>query len=245
MRPRIPKVVAGGLAAAVLTAAIGGAAFAQVSSPTATPPAAVQQKAQDFLNALAGKLNKTPTEVQAAFKAVEKDRIAQAVKDGRLTQAQADEMNRRIDASTGIGPFGGRGFGGGHEKGGKGQAGPGRGGVGVDATALASFFGYATPAELRTALQGKSMAALAVEKGKTRDQLKAFLTQQEQTRLNQAVTDGRITRTQADQRLADLATRLDQMIDRVGPTGGPGGARGPRGPRGQGPQGQASPTARQ
>ena len=40
MRPRIPKVVAGGLAAAVLTAAIGGAAFAQVSSPFSFEPQA-------------------------------------------------------------------------------------------------------------------------------------------------------------------------------------------------------------
>src|SRR2546426_11711037 len=106
MRPRIPKVVAGGLAAAALMAAIGGAAFAQVSSPTATPRATVQQRAQDFLNALASKLGKRPDEGQAAFKAVEKDRVAQAVKDGKLTQGQADQINARIDQSTGIGPFG-------------------------------------------------------------------------------------------------------------------------------------------
>ncbi|HEY3111513.1 MAG TPA: hypothetical protein VGL23_22340 [Chloroflexota bacterium] len=242
MRPRIPKVVAGGLAAAALTAAIGGAAFAQVSSPTATSRPNVEQRAQDFLNAFATKLGKSPAEVQAAFKAVEKDRVAQAVKDGKLTQAQADQINARIDQSTGIGPFGGFGRPG-FERGEHHKGGPG--GPGVDAAALATFLGFQQPADLRTALQAnKSLAQIAQEHGKSRDDLKAFLTQQEKTRLDQAVKNSRLTQAQADQRLAHFNSRLDQMIDRTGPPGGP---RGPRGPRslGQGPQGQASPTARQ
>jgi hypothetical protein len=244
MRPRIPRVVAGGLAAAALTAAIGGAAFAQVSAPTATPRATVEQRAQEFLNALANKLGKSPADVQAAFKAVEKDRVAQAVKDGKLTQAQADQINARIDAGTGIGPFGrvgGRGFEGGHHKGGPGRPGPGV--VGMDATALATFLGFQQPADLKAALQSKSLAAVAQEKGKGRDELKAFLTQQEKTRLDAAVKASRLTQAQADQRLADLSSHLDQMIDRTGPPAGP---RGPwQGGKGPGLQGQPSPTARQ
>jgi hypothetical protein len=248
MRPRVSKVVAGGLAAAVLTAAIGGAAFAQVSSPTATPRATAEQKAQELLNALAGKLGKSPADVQAAFKAVEKDRVAQAVKDGKLTQAQADQINARIDAGSGIGPFGGfgrPGFAGGHHKGPPG----GPGAVGMDASALATFLGFQQPADLRAALQSRSLAMVAQDKGKSRDELKAFLTQQEKTRLDAAVKANRLTQAQADQRLADLSGRLDQLIDRTGP---PPGRRGPGGPRGPwqgsprpGLQGQASPTARQ
>src|SRR5262245_16543424 len=117
MRPRIPRILVGGLAAAALTAAVGGAAMAQVTTGTPTgagaPPGtgapAAQQRGQEFLNALADKLGKSPADVLAAFKAVEKDRVAQAVKDGKLTQAQATQIDARIDSQTGIGGFGGRG----------------------------------------------------------------------------------------------------------------------------------------
>src|SRR5438105_2816621 len=147
MRPRIPRVVAGGLAAVALTAALGGAAFAQVSSatptPVRTPPAAVQQAGTDFLNAFASKLGKAPADVLAAFKATQKDRVAADVTAGRLTQAQADQINARIDAETFL-PFGGPGFG-------PGPGGPGHPGgpfAGpVDPSALATFLGV-QPADL-------------------------------------------------------------------------------------------------
>lgn len=225
---RIPRFLAGGLTAVMLTAAIGGAAYAQ-SAPTpvpGTPPAAVQQRATDFLNSLASKLGKTPAEVVAAFKAVQKEQVAQAVQEGRLTQQQADQANQRIDQATGL-PFGGKGLGGvgGHHKGG-GIAGPGR--VAIDQTALATFFGV-QPADLRATLQGKSLAQVAQEKGKSRDELKAFLTQQAKSQVDQAVQAGRLTQQQADQRMADLAARLDQSIDRVNPAAGVRGGRGGRG----------------
>ena len=242
MRARMSKVLAGGLVAAALTASIGGAAFAQTATPTPTGRPSMEQRAQDFLNALASKLGKSPTDITNAVKSVEKDRVAADLAAGRITQDQATQMNSRIDSSTGM-PFGG-GFGPGPEGHGKGPGGPGPGGFGPggDPAALATFLGV-QPADLRTGLQGKSLAAYAQEKGKTRDQLKTFLTQQEKSKLDQAVQAGRLTQAQEDQRLADLGTHLDQMIDRVGPpAGGPG--RGPGGPRGgHGPGGQRGPGA--
>jgi hypothetical protein len=238
MRARISKVLAGGLVAAALTASIGGAAFAQSATPTPTGRPSMEQRAQEFLNALASKLGKSPTDITNAVKSVEKDRVAADLAAGRITQDQANQMNSRIDSSTGL-PFGG-GFGPG--PGGHGGKGPRGFGPGADPAALATFLGV-QPTDLRTGLQGKSLAAYAQEKGKTRDQLKAFLTQQEKSKLDQGVQAGRLTQAQEDQRLADLGTRLDQMIDRVGP---PAGERGPGGPRGgQGPrgQGQGAPGA--
>ena len=109
----------------------------------------------------------------------------------------------------------------------------------LDSAAL-KFLGV-QPADLMSSLQsGKTLAQIATEKGKTRDDLKAYLTSQEKTRLASAVTDGKLTQAQADQRLADLSSRLDEMIDRTGPAGGPRGM-GPRGAGGT----PGTPTARQ
>lgn len=234
---RIPRAVAGGITAALLTAAIGGAAYAQ-SAPTATPTGGphveVQQRAQEFLNAFAAKLGKSPADVLAAFKSVEKDRVAQAVKDGKLTQQQADRVNQRIDQAQGL-PFGGHGFGRGdhgpREKGGR----FGRPGMIGDPGALAQFLGV-QPTDLRATLQGKSLAQAAQEKGKTRDELKAFLTQQVKTRLDKAVQAGRMTQAQADQRLADFNSDLDQLVDRVGRPAGRHERREGRGPHGALPE---------
>jgi hypothetical protein len=244
MPNRFKKFLTGGLAAVALTAAVGGAALAQ-TPPTATPggttPPDRQQRAEEFLSALASKLGKSAAEIRSAVTAVQKERVAADVTAGRLTQAQADQLNQRIDQAGGL-DFFGKGPGGRGHHGGPGGLGLGeRGGVG--GAELATFLGV-QPQEVMQALQsGKTLAQFAQEKGKTRDQLKSFLTTQEKTRLDQAVAAGRLTQAQADQRLADLSTRLDQMIDRTGPAGGPGGpgGRGRRGPGGLGTPGAPAP----
>jgi hypothetical protein len=240
MRARFPKFLTVGLATAALTAAIGGAALAQTppsGMPSGTPPAGVQQRAEEFLNALAGKLGKTPAEVRAAVVAVQKERIAADVQAGRLTQQQADQLNQRIDQTGGLGLFGGGPKGGPGHHGGRGMG--TRGGFGGP-LAVAQFLGM-QPQELGQALaSGKSLAQVAQEKGKSRDELKSYLTTQQKTRLDQAVQAGRLTQQQADQRLAELSSRLDQLIDRTGPVGG---GRGTRGPGGFGPRGGPAPAA--
>ncbi|TAK20598.1 MAG: hypothetical protein EPO26_16335 [Chloroflexota bacterium] len=223
LRGRLSKFVAGGIAIAALTAAVGGTAFAQ--TPSGTPAAPPIQRGEEFLKAIAGKLGKTTDEVKAAVKAVQKDRLAEEVKAGKLTQARADEIAKRIDATAGLG-FGPMGPGRGH--------GPGKPGVGpgpANPAAMAQFLGV-QPIDLRGLMTGgKTLAQVAQEKGKTRDELKAFLTTQAQTALTAAVKSGRITQTQADARLADLKSNLDAMIDRTGPKGPPKGpkARGREG----------------
>lgn len=222
MSPR-RSFIYGGLTAVAIAAVVGGtAAFAQ-SSPTATPTnrPSPQQRAQDFLNDFASKLGKSPAEVVAAFKAAEKDRVAQAVKDGRLTQQQADQINQRIDQSQGL-PFGGFGFG--HGPGGRGfgpppgvQRGPG------PFAGVATFLGI-QPQDLQTQLRaGKTLAQIAQEHGKSRDDLKNYLTTQVKNQLAQAIQAGRITQQQSDQRLQGFTSHLDQLIDRAFK-----GGKGPR-----------------
>ncbi len=59
----------------------------------------MQQTCTRFTDALASELSKSGDEVRAAIKKVAKDRLAAAVKAGRLTEAQADQIRERIDAS--------------------------------------------------------------------------------------------------------------------------------------------------
>jgi hypothetical protein len=238
MQTRFKRMLAGGVAAAALTAAIGGAAFAQTPTPSGTP-GPIQQRAEEFLNALASKLGKTPTEVRSAVVAVQKERVAADLAAGRITQAQATRLNQRIDQAGGLGALrpgpavkGNPGRGAGAP--GKAQRGPAVGGAD-----LTAFLGV-TARELKTALaSGKSLAAFAQEKGKSRDDLKNHLATQQRTKLAAAVAAGRITQAQSDARLAQFTSQLDALIDRTAPAG-KGGA-GKRAPRGGAPSG--APTA--
>ena len=200
------KVIAGGIAALLLTAAVAGSALAQ------TPK-------DEFLNAVAGKLGKTPAEVRSAVVAVQKDRVASDLAAGRITAEQANRLNQRIDHAGGLGVFQ-------PGPGPKAKGGPAKGVRAPAGSELATFLGV-PPRELATALRsGKSLAAFAQEKGKSRDDLKNHLTTQQRTRLSAAVAAGRITQAQADQRLAQFTSQLDRLIDRTAPVKGNGKKRG-------------------
>lgn len=207
-------------AVGVLTlAGLGGATVAAVHAqqPTPTPPAA-QPRAQrmaEFLNRLAQNLGVTPERLRDAIRQTALQEVDAAVARGELTAQQAQAIKDRINAGE-LGPFG-FGFG------------PGRGGPGPIArhADIAQFLGI-TPEQLRAELNGQSLAQVAQAHGKSRDQLIQFLLSTAQQRLNEAVQAGRLTQQQADQRLADLQTRIAQLVDRVhrpgsrqGPTGTP------------------------
>jgi hypothetical protein len=222
---RLPRSVALGAAAAALALVVaGGAALAQTPAPSSTPPAAssAQQHADELLGALASKLGKTPEELRAAVVAVQKEQVAQAVQQGRLTQEQADRLNQRIDQQAGRLGLGllGNGFGG-HRGGPKAGARAPSNRIPVDMTALAGFLGV-QPQELAEAQRaGKSLVQLAQEKGKSRDALEAHLATQARGWVSQQVQQGRLTQPQADQRLADLDARIDRFVERAAPAGRP------------------------
>jgi len=190
-----------------------------------------------FIKALAAKLGVSETALINALKSVQLDQIAQAVTDGKLTQTQADEMTARINS--GDAPMFGLG--------GPGRDGGKRGGPGsnhVDEGALATFLGV-DQAALKTALHGgKSLATVATESGKSRDQLKTFLTTQLKAGLTKAVTDGKLTQAQADAKLAEATAAMDARIDQVGSEGGPrGGGPGMGRPGSQNGSGPTNPSS--
>jgi hypothetical protein len=223
--------------AALAAAAFAGGAYAATQSgPTSR---------QQFLNDVAHRLNVTPDQLRAALKGALIDRINQAVKDGRLTQAEANAIEQRI--SQGQLPFG---FGGGGP-GGPGFAHPGFGGPGFGGrpfrdTELGAAAGYLglTDVQLFDQLRnGKSLAQVAKDRGKTTAGLEQAMTAPFKARLDKAVSASRITKSQEQAILQRFQSRLDKSVNNTGPKFGfrHGGRWAPAGP-GAGPGGFQGPT---
>jgi hypothetical protein len=135
------------------------------------------------------------------------------VAKGTITQAQADEILAALNAAR---PAHGPG---GH--------GPGRGGFGkLDAAAKALGM---TVEDLRSALEGgKSLAAVAQEKGTDVAKVVDALVAEFKAHLDQEVASGIHTQAEADQKLADTRARLEAFVNGTAPAGGPGGFGGGR-----------------
>ena len=156
--------------------------------------------------------------------------LAGLVSDGTLTQEQADEVATTLDESDVPSGHGGHG---GHA---------GRGGVDLDAAA--ETLGM-TAEELRTALAvgGTTLADVAAAQGVEPSTLVDALVASGTERLTEAVTEGRLTQEEADERIADLPERAADLVERElrgghGPDDGHGGWHGGwhgHGPRGGGP----------
>ena len=204
-------------AAGLALVAMAGIAATSAQTGTSTPVTGTT-----FLQRLAGKLGLPVDTVRQAARDASTDEIDARVASGDLTQEQADAMKQQLatapDDQLLDGGHGGR-HGGRH-----GGHGPGFG-VG-DPDALASFLGI-TADQLHTELEadGATLATVAAAHGKSRDDLKAYLTSQAKTHLDAEVAAGTLTQAEADQRLADKTANLDAVIDRSG---------GPRGDHGEG-----------
>jgi len=139
------------------------------------------------------------------------------------------------------------------------QAGAPRGGPLDGMNDIAKLLGM-TPDQIWAArVQGKTLADIATDKSVDTKTLVDTLVASQKTMLDQAVTDNRLTQTQADKWLAWYAQSAAlQLTEPYGPgfgmggmRGGPGGHGGPGGPgapggvRGQGPMGQNGGTVPQ
>ena len=100
--------------------------------------------------------------------------------------------------------------------GGRGRAGgPGRPGFGADLNTAATAIGI--PADqLRTELNGKSLAQVATTHGKTANDVATALKNAAHTRIDQAVTAGKLTADQATTQKTAIDQRIDQLVNRVG-----------------------------
>ncbi|HSP72538.1 MAG TPA: hypothetical protein VLN26_09225 [Gaiellaceae bacterium] len=214
------KGVALGLVVGLLGGAAGGALATSGGSKatTTTTPSATRQAVTDaFLKDVADRLGVDVSKLTAALKGAAVDQVNQAVKDGKLTQAQADAIIQRINS----GDFGhmGAGFGFGPGFGMGGHMGFGVGGVDMMATA-ATYLGL-TEAQLQAQLQaGKSLADVAkATSGKSVAGLEDALVAAATKAVNASTN---LTSDQKAQIVANLKTMIDAMVTRT-PGAGPMG----------------------
>ena len=184
--------------------------------------------------------NKDIDTVIAKMTAAMKAHLDEEVASGEHTQAEADaklaEFKTRVTEmvnKTGLPQRGGKG-------------GPeGRGGHGPAKFATANLAKVLklTDAELQTQLQsGKSIKQIADAQNVDIDDVKTVLTNDFKAHLDEEVASGEHTQAEADAKLAEFKTRLDDMVNGVRPAGGSegrGGHGGRGGRHGHGPMGDA------
>jgi hypothetical protein len=160
---------------------------------------------QSILADAAQRLNVSPEALRSALGAAEAAQLDQAVKDGKLTQAQADAIKARRQQSGRV--LGGPGADGDH--GGPGFGHGARGGL-LDAAATALGL---KPADLLTRLRaGTSVADVAKQQGKTVADVKAAVTDAVTKQLDADVQAGRITAAERTAELDELSSHLDELL---------------------------------
>jgi hypothetical protein len=97
--------------AAGLAAVIVGVAAVEAAPSPSPSPSGTTNYAQVFLEKLANILHLTPSQTQADIKQAQLQTVDQMLKDGKITQAEADALKARINGSQGLGPLPGPGFG--------------------------------------------------------------------------------------------------------------------------------------
>ena len=197
------KIVAAALA--LVAAAGGGAALA------ATKPWSPRQENQAVIDDAAKQLGVTPTQLSDALKKALENRVDDAVSAGLLTKAQGDALKQRIESSDLALPLG---FGFGLGKG-LGPFGPGPAlGHPFDKLSTAASYLGLSEMELRSQLvQGKTLAQIAKDQGKSVDGLVDALVKAADAKIDAAVKAGDVTQSQADMLKAGLKERVTALVD--------------------------------
>lgn len=202
------------------TAAIGAAvALAVAGGGVAYAAAGGGDHRDALLRDAAQRLNVSPGELRSALEGAFGDQLDQAVKDGKLTQQQADRIKAQIRRhGVPLGGPGGPGHRGGPPFGGP-MGGPGHGPIGPGLDAAAHYLGLTHAQLARRLMNGKSLAQVAKAEGKSVDGLKQALLDDATSHLDRAVSDGKLTSDQRDHILSDLREHLGDIVNGRGPHG--------------------------
>jgi hypothetical protein len=218
-------VVAGLSLGAIVGPSLSGVASAQ-TTPTETPePGAGQSLRELFLDRLAAALGIQRSALDGAIAGAGSDTLDEAVRQGTLTQEQADRIEARLQAGDLGALWGGRGGPGGPG----GPLGAAKGAVHQAMLAAAAGALNTTPEGLLTALRnGDTLAGLASAAGTTQQAVVDAALAAARTALNEAVTAGTLTQEQANATYAQFEQRGADLFAPPGP-GGRGGRGFPGG----------------
>jgi hypothetical protein len=198
---------------ALSTVAVGGAIGA---TKVLTP----KRESQAVIDDAARQLGVQPNELSDALKQALKNRVDEAVKDGRLSTEEAARIKQRIDANEV--PF--FGFGPGFHRG------PAPGFhrdhdflFHAKLEAAAKYLGMSQSA-LRSALEsGKTLAQVARDRDKSVGGLVDALLAEAEAHLDEAMKAGRLTKAEKTEMLSGLRQRLTALVNgRFPPLPGPG-----------------------
>ena len=198
---RFPRKRAIAIGAAVFAVAAGGGAAVAATTGGSSP--------NDFLDSVARHLGISRQKLDDATKAAAIDQVDAQLKAGQITQAQADELKKRIQNGD-IPPLGGlRGPG-------FGFGGPGpllKTGISDSLAAAAKYLGL-TESALRDQLNdGKSLADVAKAQNKDVNGLKDAILSAAKSALDKAVADKDLTQSQADDVYNRLKDNIDDMVN--------------------------------
>jgi hypothetical protein len=185
--------VALGAALALSVIAVGGAVGATQLTPREESRAIIEDAAQQ--------LGIEPERLSDALEQALKNRIDEAVVDGRLTKEEGQRMKERIEAA-GV-PLLGPGF---HR-----HHGPGPFHAKLDAAA--EYLGL-TRAQLREAIsEGKTLAQVARSRNKSVDGLVDALVEDAEQKLDSHVDAGRLTEAEKREMLSGLRRRITRLVN--------------------------------
>lgn len=215
-----------GLALAVLLA-IAGAAVGIVSAQsggdaTSTPEASATDTPdtsklgrphifEGYLAQLAENLGVSEDELKGTMKDTANELVDAAAADGTLTDEQATRLHDAINNGD-FPPFGpGPGFG----------HGPGRHPFLAHNIVgnVADFLGISQEDVVTALMDDQSLAQIAEDHGKTRDELKAYLSDEFNQTVDDLVANKGLPQERADEMKQNFAGHLDDLIDHVGAPG--------------------------
>ena len=220
-RRRKVTFVAGGAAIAALVVGLGAAGA--IAASRMLPPS---EESKAVIDDAAAQLGVKPQALSDALKQALKNRVDEAVDAGTLTKEEAARLKARIDSDEFPLLFGHGGRPDGREFGHYGH---------FEILATASAYLGMSEADLRAALDDQTLADIAKKKGKSVSGLVKAVVAAEEKKIDEAVTDGRITKAQASELKSRLTERMQALVNgQLGEHGerpGPGFWPGPGSPR--------------